>query len=339
MLIVLLGILTLQFDFNSFVGSLEQVPISYLLILLALQLVTQLLLNYQWCRIGQAVGSPLGFVKMFYINAQGTLMETITPGVKVGGEVVRVFLLKKEFDCSTDKAVAIVALQKLFSLTAFFGLNLMALLHISQVVTVQGNLQGLIYLILLSLMGLMLAILFFPAKIAAWLESFSPGHKWLRVGKGFLLELLTHTTNLKEKRMEWWKQFGLAVAIWLLFPVKLFLLVKAFSFEGSFLFTAEVAFISYLMGMIPLTPGGLGSFEATMTGLLLLMGLAVYDAAVIAVVFRFVTFWFVALLSIVVVFCWKIYQIRGAKNESIKTTAQYAYSDQHGSGTCSHISG
>ncbi|NLL18932.1 MAG: flippase-like domain-containing protein [Clostridia bacterium] len=338
-LIVLLGILTLQFDLNSFLGSLKQVPLGYLLILLALQCVTQLLLNYQWCRIGKAVGSPLGFVKMFYINAQGTLMESITPGVKVGGEVVRAVLLKKELDCSADKAVAIVALQKLFSLSAFFGLNLLALFHISQVVAMPGHLQGMIYLILLLLTGLMLAILFFPAKISAWLERLSPEHKWMKVGKGFLVELLVHTAKLKDSRLEWWKQFGLAAAIWFLFPVKLFILVYAFSFNGSFLFTAEVAFISYLMGMLPLTPGGLGSFEGTMTGLLLLMGLAVYDGAVITVVFRFITFWFVVLMSIAVVACWKIYQIRGVKDEANTTITQCAYSNQHDPGACGHLSG
>lgn len=339
MLITALAILTRQFDYHSFVNSFKGISWVYVAVLVLLQLITQLLLNYQWCRIGRVLGCPLDFVGMLYVNAQGTLMESVTPGVKVGGEVTRGYLLKKELGCSIDQAVAVVALQKLFSLSAFFGLNLLALFHLSNRLALPADWQKLIYLLLFSLTCLMLTFLFFPEKIAGRLERCSPGPKWLQSGKGLLLELLTHTTRLKGYRREWWKQFVLAVMIWLLFPVKLLLLVRVFSGNGDFLFVSAVAFISYLMGMMPLTPGGLGSFEATMTGLLVLMDLNVYDAAVITVVFRFITFWFVVLLSIGFVACWQIFRMRGTKDETAKTTAQSAYADQHDPGTCGHFSG
>jgi uncharacterized membrane protein YbhN (UPF0104 family) len=45
--------------------------------------------------------------------------------------------------------------------------------------------------------------------------------------------------------------------------------------------------------MLPIFPGGLGGFEGTMSTLLLIMGLSLSEAAMVAVVFRFITFWFV----------------------------------------------
>ena len=67
-----------------------------------------------------------------------------------------------------------------------------------------------------------------------------------------------------------------------------------------------VTFISYFAAMIPILPGGLGTFEGTMSGLLLVYGLTPEEAVAVSLVFRFVTFWFVVLLSAAVILLWKL---------------------------------
>jgi uncharacterized protein (TIRG00374 family) len=46
-----------------------------------------------------------------------------------------------------------------------------------------------------------------------------------------------------------------------------------------------------LLGMIPLTPGGLGFVEAGLTGMLALAGVEATEAAVATLAYRLVSFW------------------------------------------------
>jgi uncharacterized protein (TIRG00374 family) len=58
--------------------------------------------------------------------------------------------------------------------------------------------------------------------------------------------------------------------------------------------------------MIPLLPGGVGSFEATMTSLLIAMHITHGQALAITLLFRFITFWFVILISLLYAGVWKV---------------------------------
>ena len=49
--------------------------------------------------------------------------------------------------------------------------------------------------------------------------------------------------------------------------------------------------------MMPLLPGGLGTFEAAMVLLLAAIGIPFYQGITFALVFRFSTFWFVFIWS------------------------------------------
>ena len=96
-------------------------------------------------------------------------------------------------------------------------------------------------------------------------------------------------------------QLALAVLIWAIFPLKLVLLILPHTGSIPTLVLFGTAFLSYFAGMIPLLPGGLGTFEATMSGILTAYGLALNQAVAVTVVFRFITFWFVLLLSLLVI--------------------------------------
>ena len=83
------------------------------------------------------------------------------------------------------------------------------------------------------------------------------------------------------------------------------LLVHLFTANYDPIFLTELTFISYMVGMIPLLPGGLGGFEATMTSLLIVMQINSNDALAITLLFRFITFWFVVLISLLYAGIWK----------------------------------
>ena len=228
---LLLVIALTRFDFHSLGTSLRQVPLPALLALLGLQVVTQLLVNYQWCRIGLAIGGKHGFWQMLYVNARGAVVDAITPGVKAGGEVARGVLLVRAVGYSPQQAAVLVTIQKIASLFSFFLINLAAFTHIStRLQTVGGPaLQGAVYTVLLGFLGLTGLLL----TRAEWIEqraaSWKPTWRWSRALRGYLTTLVSSLKDLKEIKGELFRQFALASAIWLLYPVKMILLVRLFT--------------------------------------------------------------------------------------------------------------
>lgn len=311
---IVLTILLIKFDYASFWTAICRIPAIAFFGLLALQVVSQLLINFQWCRIGKVMGKPCGFMKMLYVNARGTIMECITPGVKVGGEVLRAVLLKKELGYSAPEAATLVAIQKMMSLISFFIINLLSLVHISDKVYFLNGIwaKAMVYSFLILSTLIFIGVFFFGGLVKGRLSAFTPKRKWAVSLTSFFNTLLVHVETLKAVRWELPKQLLLSFLIWILFPLKMVILVSLFTSNYDMVYLTEVTFISYMVGMIPLLPGGLGSFEAVMSGLLMLMRLSLVEAAAITVLFRFNTFWFVIILSLVLV---GIMEFGGKKHE------------------------
>ncbi|NLB89131.1 MAG: flippase-like domain-containing protein, partial [Syntrophomonadaceae bacterium] len=168
-----------------------------------------------------------------------------------------------------------------------------------------------IYGILGAFLLLFAGIFWAPNQISNYLinKSESP-FAWINTLRNFMLTLLNHVMLFRKKRGEWIFQFILSMLIWVLFPIKMFLLTLPLFPEAHFIYISAITFVSYMVAMLPIFPGGLGGFEGTMSGLLLIMGMSLSDSAVIAVVFRFVTFWFVILISLAFVSIYKAVSLR-----------------------------
>ncbi|HHT93977.1 MAG TPA: flippase-like domain-containing protein [Clostridiaceae bacterium] len=306
-LLFLFVILILTFDLKSFVDSIRKVPVLGIIGLLLIQVVSQILVNYQWCRIGKVMNKENDFFKMLYINARGMIMESITPGVKLGGEVTRAYLLKSEMNYSYQEAATLVTIQKMVSFFSFFVINLFAFAHLSGKVAIfQGFVRVVVFLFLLTFLGL-LVIMFVGTNILEnKVKKRKPKRKASIALHKYMMVLLRNIKVLKSIKGEMYKQFLLSFAIWIIYPLKMILLVNLFTAEYNWVFLTEITFISYMVGMIPLMPGGLGGFETAMTSLLVLMQIEKNEALAITLIFRFITFWFVILLSLLYIGGWKI---------------------------------
>ena len=322
--LVLVGILLVlvfwQFDFLSFINSMSQVSLLAFILLLILQIISQLLVNYQWCRIARNIGGEYNFFKMLYVNSRGSIIDSITPGVKVGGELTRAVLLKNELNYSTQEAATLVSIQKMVSFSSFFTLNLFAFAHLSGEIEIFQNivLKIVVYSFLIVIITSLIAMFAWTSFLENKIIKLVPKSKWTSVLHRYMLTLLANIKALKGIKGEMYKQFLLSLSIWVLFPLKMILLVNLFTANYDWIFLSEVTYISYMMGMIPILPGGFGSFEGTMTSLLILMELNSSEALAITILFRFITFWFVILLSLLYAFIWKM---GGMKSGICKTKA------------------
>ena len=312
LLFILLVVMFWKFDFNSFIISIRQVPPLDFIGLLFLQLISQILVNYQWCRVGKIMGGEDNFFKMLYVNARGMIVESVTPGVKIGGEVTRAFLLKSQLDYSAEESATLVTIQKMVSFSSFFLINIFAFAHISNKIEIFQDIavRAIVYFFLIGIIALLVLIFTFTSQLENRVARIRPKKAWIGVFHRYMISLLSNIKTLKSIKGEFFKQFLLSLSIWLLFPAKMIMLVDLFTTNYDPIFLTEVTFISYMVGMIPLLPGGLGGFEATMTSLLIVMGIQANEALAITLIFRFITFWFVIIISLLYIGIWKV----GEKN-------------------------
>ncbi|MCL2574043.1 MAG: flippase-like domain-containing protein [Defluviitaleaceae bacterium] len=288
----------MQIDRESLLCSISQIPLWLALSLFTIQIISQLLVNAQWHKIAKTSDISMSFRDMLYVNCQGAIMDAITPGVKIGGEITRAVQLSRKTGCKGEQAAAVVAVQKLFSISALCA----ALLLIA------GWLLALPFLVLL------VSIFFVPHRIKLYIQSRKePRHVWSRKLRGFFIAALDQIMSIRDNKKAWSMLLPLSLLIWLLYPAKMYLLVIQFYPDAQILQIATIAFAAYMVAMLPIFPGGLGGFEATMTGLLVALGMAVSNAAVITIFLRFLTFWFVMLTSLIFVTIYKLLAKRRAR--------------------------
>lgn len=304
-------------DFGLIWSHVRTIPPALFVLLLCLQLVTQLALNYQWLRLCKTLGLRATFARLFIVNAYGVVVDASNPGEKVGGEIARVVQLNKVMGFTTNQSTSLVTVQKSLSLSSLLILNIVAVITLSDRVSFLSSVPVRILLIgvLLVLAMLLIYLLFFTERLNARVQKIRSRGKVATWIKNWMEDFKRDTKVIGEKPREWLLQFFLSLAVWALFPLKLYIIVSQYASINLFILFA-ITFISYFAAMIPLLPGGLGTFEAAMSGMLIAYGLSVEAGMAISLIFRFITFWFVVLLSAGVILLWKIFKLtRKNRNE------------------------
>lgn len=322
--VITVGILVyiaIHTDFALLWSYVQTMPWALFLTLISLQILTQLALNYQWFRLGKILNLKAPFGRLLIVNAYGVVVDAANPGEKIGGEIARIIQLKRMLGLGTNQATSLVTIQKSLSLSSLLILNILAMLTLSKQISFLSTLGMRIALlaILLALSALLIYALFFTGHLNARVQKIGSQRKaalWL---KKWLADFTRDTQIIGEKPREWFWQFLLSLFIWALFPIKLYLIVSQFTTINLFVLFA-ITFVSYFAAMIPLLPGGLGTFEAAMSGMLMAYSLPVEAAMAISLIFRFITFWLVVLSSLGLIMLWKTFKF-GKTSTLIRKTA------------------
>lgn len=303
LVLILFVVLFINTDFKEIINTLKQTSIFVIILLIALQVLTQLLLGLQWHKITKNVLGHSKFHKIFYILSTGSVIEAITPGAKIGGEVTRLYYLKKELNADTEQSTSIILIQKSISMSVLFTICLISFLYLCRAISVNLSLlvQVLINIVCLILIILLIYFLFFSKNLSNILSK--SNNKLITKINKYVTSYSNSTLLISKK--EWIIQFSISILVWVLFPLKMAILAYSLGINVSFFITIAITMSSYMIGMLPLTPGGIGTFEGTMISLFSLISINTAVSSTITIVFRIITFWFVMLLSTVFVTIYK----------------------------------
>ncbi|AFG37052.1 lysylphosphatidylglycerol synthase transmembrane domain-containing protein [Spirochaeta africana] len=283
--VVLVGIVlhaVRQTEYHQMRVLLTTLQPRHLLPLVMLQIGTLLITTYLWA-------GPLSsrdhiryrgirhFAEVLRINSAASLMESLTPSSKLGGEGVKLVLLKKYTGMPVHHLTALIVLHKTVVLVPLLvlGVGAMSLiphgLPIDRL-TLAAVLAG------VSLVGITAAVSLIPAArhhLQLIFTSCAPYARW-----SLLLRL-----------------FGTATLMWLAYPLKYYIAAGIVQTPVPIHIAILATLASYMVSLLPVSPGGLGTFEITMAHVLQFHGTGFEAGLLIAVTGRLITFWLPLLVS------------------------------------------
>jgi len=289
-----------QVDFKHLLEHLSVINKMIIVFLCGIQLITLLLINLQWKSIAKQVGEDVKLQEMISINMSGKFVECVTPSAKAGGEAVKIFLLKKKLGIQAGKAAAIVSIHKAISMSVFVFVNIISIVWFLTTVKTETAYTSTLFISLLILVValiLLISLILYPTKASKLLSFFLSENRKRKIEYAVVCFRDTIDLIVAQKKAILFQLF-FSFLIWSLFAFKAVILAWNLNLEISFIAVSVVTYLSYMIAVVPLLPGGVGTFEAGMVFLLVPLGISFHQGMALALALRFVTFWFVFVMSI-----------------------------------------
>lgn len=320
--IALTAVVVAFFGFGEVAGVLGNANIFYIILAGVLQVVILLMLALRMQLISRKFGTKVRFLEAFKISMAGIAISLLTPIAKVGGEPLKIYLLKKRSKLEGSKATAVIAVDTLAELVS--SLLTVFLIFLLFAKEIPGNIFSsfVIFLVLVTaiIAGLLRVLTdkrlvhriveWSSKKIARYshvkkrdyaklfYESFTLVLKDVKIVTGaFLLSLLM-------KIVEFARMWLVFAAIGILLPADVVIILWA---------------VILVLYMVPWLPGSLGLVEFFGAGLLVFFGLTSSAAAGGILIDRLVSFWFVLALGLAIASTMPLPKGRASKSRNYKS--------------------
>jgi uncharacterized protein (TIRG00374 family) len=279
-------VLVVLSDWKNVAEAAEHFQWFYLVPVLGLVVGNYVIRSERWHQYLNEVGLGLPRKKSYWLFLSGLSMS-ITP-IKAG-EAVKALLLKIEKGAPIERGVAIVFAERMSDMT-----GMILLIGVGSLAIAYGLVSFAIVILLVA------AILYILSseKISERIIGFLKGKRRL-VRFGDLLDgalkdarqLLTGR-NLVEGTI-----FG-AVA-WVAECIAFYLIAQGCSIDLSILEAVFIYAFSSVVGAVSMLPGGMGTTEATMVGLLVALDVTASAASFAVILTRVCTLWFAVVVGMV----------------------------------------
>ncbi|MCZ7401447.1 MAG: lysylphosphatidylglycerol synthase transmembrane domain-containing protein [Candidatus Methanoperedens sp.] len=300
-IIIALVYLAISRQFGDILDVLKSINIFFLFLSIFFIFASMIILALRWNMISKEIGAnkTRKFGMLVGISSLGNLLNLVTP-VK-SGYYIKVPILKS-IECLQFKSV--VAAVNIETLSDFiYILSLVPVYFIVMALSLQQDsfVTIVLYLLLIVffLMFLSMTLTQIFLKKVPLISNLKPEYF------GFALPFLMKLAGLVESTKELITKKGLLnkSLIFTLFSqltgvFGVYLLVFAIGEKMSFVYFFYSFTISYMIGILSMLPGGIGTTDFSLVVLLQSGGLALPDAVVIAILSRVIIYCLSALLAI-----------------------------------------
>ncbi|ACB86330.1 lysylphosphatidylglycerol synthase transmembrane domain-containing protein [Natranaerobius thermophilus] len=286
---------------------LNRMEAAQIMIMALLQVFTMSLTTLIWYYLLKQKTNMVSYSKVFSINLAGKFVESVTPSVKVGGEGLKVYLMKKSTALTYQELMAVTVVTKFFSLLPFLVITFITLSYALMFL----SLPTIVYLAFIGLV-LFFILFFIFFNYSAIYEHFYPkvsGKSF--INKPVIEKLLTkcqkvhrflsqasmESNSLVTRPVQRGLLFCIGALVWASYPLKVYLVATMLGFDINPIIAVIATYTAYLVSMIPLLPGGLATFEGSMALVLTIGGLSSPESLSVALMTRAFTFWLPLIIS------------------------------------------
>jgi len=276
----LMAFLFYKIDLQGLVSRLRSLDISFFIIMLALPHINILIssLKWQWLLGALSIKESLGH--LFSVYMIGTFFSNFLPSM-IGGDIFRIFHLSRN---NSDAAGIIAATftERFMGLTALISIVLLILCHpkiysVFPLITTLAPAALLIYILLL--------VFIFNRKYLVILE---PLRHFKIVDRILVLiqEAQKHVINYKVRKRVVLASYFISFVFYVITMLTVYVASRTLNISIQFDVIMLVVPLVLLVGMIPISIGGLGLNESSYVFFFTLFGMTSVDAFSIALLLR-----------------------------------------------------
>lgn len=266
---------------------LAETRIRYVILAFLVYLLSVYLFAVRWQQVLSSIGHNLKATDLLPILFGAIFVNNLTPANRTGGEPLRMVWVNKRFGISYTDAFITILFERLVEaipiiLLLFYVLYFVPSLDIKflplkNILTLNST-----YLLLLAFLATGILIWIFRERFTVLLKDIQ--QNWKKLHKSFIPALL------------------LSSGVWILDIVRLQLISLALNLNLSLHIIASVSILYLLLGLLPITPGGLGIVEGGLISLLLYFGLSLASSGSFVFLERFISFGLSSLIGFLYLF-------------------------------------
>ncbi len=255
---------------------LRETQIRYVFLAVLVYLLSVYLFSVRWQQVLSCVGYDLKATSLVPIYFGAVFVNNITPGGNMAaGESFRILWANKLFGISYTNAFKTIFFERLveaipLALLLTYILYSFPSLEIRFLPLVDSLTLKSIHLLFLVFLVAGMIVWFFRAKFTFLLKTVY--QNWKLFKKSFIPVLF------------------LSGGVWILDIIRLKLVALSLNIDLSLNTIVTISILSFLLGALPLTPGGLGIIEGGLISLLLYFGLSLASASSFVLLERFISY-------------------------------------------------
>jgi glycosyltransferase 2 family protein len=261
---------------EEILGTLKETRLRYVFLAVSAYLLSVYLFAVRWRHVLACIGYDLKAMTLVPVYFGAIFINNITPGGNLAtGESFRILWANRRFGISYINAFKTIFFERLVEAipVAFLSIYILYTFPSFEInfIPLRDNLTlNSIHLLLLIFLAAAGAIWFSRAKLASF---------FMNVKK-----------NLIRFKRSFVPVFLLSCGVWVLDVTRLKLVALALNIDLSLNLIVTVSILSFLLGALPLTPGGLGIVEGGLISLLLYLGLPLGPAGSFVLLERFISY-------------------------------------------------
>lgn len=272
-------------NLEEILGTLREARLRYVLLAVLVYLLSVYFFSVRWQQVLLCVGYNLKATSLVPVYFGAVFINNITPGGNMApGESFRILWANKRFGISYTNAFKTVFFERLVEaipvlLLSFYILYSFPSLKIKFIPSIDGLTLSSIHLLLLIFLAVAVTIWFFRAKFSSFVINVKKN--WIQFKSSFIPVLF------------------LSCGVWILDVIRLKLVALALNIDLSLNLIITISILSFLLGALPLTPGGIGIVEGGLISLLLYLGLPLGPAGSFVFLERLISYGISSLIGFI----------------------------------------